>query len=59
MLTERTRTETVSRKEITPAHNERGLLLRLVTKDLFWLLAENTIDLGATHWADALCHATT
>ena len=36
-----------------------GYNVRLVTKNLFWLLAENAIYLGATHWADALCHATT
>jgi hypothetical protein len=59
---------TLSRKEKPPA-SLRGVsyVLRLsaysakrcVRKVVLLCLTEDTVDLGAADWADALCHATT
>jgi hypothetical protein len=36
----------------------RGAFL-LIGETKLLSLAENTVDLGSAHWADALCHAAT
>ena len=36
-----------------------GVFLKVLLDGLVLSLTENAVHLGATNWADALCHATT
>ena len=42
-------------KQYLPA----GVFLKVLVAGLVLSLTENAVHLGATYWADALCHATT
>ncbi len=49
----------VQKKTPTKQYLPAGVFLKVLLAGLVLSLTENAVHLGATYWADALCHATT
>jgi len=53
------RIATEQKKTPTKQYLPAGVFLKVLLDGLVLSLTENAVHLGATYWADALCHATT
>ena len=53
------RIATEQKKTPTKQYLPAGVFLKVLLAGLVLSLTENAVHLGATYWADALCHATT